>query len=158
MIVCTLKERTRAMADQTTAPMQDGNGAATMSDAEGGILRRTLFSVEHVGQTLIIVPTISGGMFRYAQLQTEANALRRKLDQTSIAGLILDLHALDYLGTEVIGAVVALARKVEDVGGRAVLCRAAPQLSEALTRMGLHRLWRHFPTREEALEAIQSRA
>jgi anti-anti-sigma factor len=146
------------MADQITAPLEEDAGPATTSDAEARDRPKTLFSVEQVGETLIVVPTIRGNMFRYAQLQTEANALRRKLDQTSIGGLILDLHALDYLGAEVIGAVVALARKVEDVGGRAVLCRAAPQLSEALTRMGLHRLWTVFPTREEALEAIQSRA
>ena len=146
------------MVDQTTTPLEENAGPGTSPDAGVRDRPRTLFSVEHVGETLIVVPTIRGNMFRYAQLQTEANALRRKLDQTSVGGLILDLHALDYLGAEVIGAVVALARKVEDVGGRAVLCRAAPQLSEALTRMGLHRLWTVFPTREEALAAIQGRA
>ena len=115
-------------------------------------------SVEHVGQTLVIMPTIRGNMFRYAQLQTEANALRRKLvqKQKSIGGLVLDLQGLDYLGAEVIGAVVALARKMEDVGGRVVFCCAAPQLSEAFTKMGLHRLWKIFPTREAALAAVQS--
>jgi anti-anti-sigma regulatory factor len=57
----------------------------------------------------------------------------------------------------VIGAVVALARKAEDNGGRAVLCRLAPQLREAMTNMGLHRLWMFYGTREEALEAIRGR-
>ncbi len=62
-------------------------------------------------ETLVIMPSIRGDMFRYAQLQTEANALRRKLDQRSIGGLVLDLQELDYLGAEVIGAVVALRAK-----------------------------------------------
>lgn len=120
--------------------------------------RQPLFCIEHVGQTLVIMPTIRGNMFRYSQLQTEANALRRKLTQKheSIGGLVLDLHGLDYLGAEVIGAVVALARKMEDVGGRVVFCCAAPQLSEAFTKMGFHRLWKIFRTREEALAAVQS--
>ncbi len=146
------------MADRIGTPSEEDVGESSAAEVDAHDWRQPLFSVEQVGQTLIIMPTIRGGMFRYAQLQTEANALRRKLGQTSIGGLILDLHALDYLGSEVIGAVVALARKVEDVGGRAVLCRAAPQLSEALTKMGLHRLWTLFPTREEALAAIESRA
>jgi anti-anti-sigma factor len=146
------------MADQISPPLEEDASEPSEAVVDARDWRRPLFSVEHVGQTLIIMPTIRGGMFRYAQLQTEANALRRKLDQTSIGGLILDLHGLDYLGSEVIGAVVALARKVEDVGGRAVLCRAAPHLSEALTKMGLHRLWAIFPTREEALAAIRNRS
>ena len=145
------------MADQIAVPLEEDASEPSASDVDARDWRRPLFSVEQIGETLVIMPTIRRGLFRYAQLHAEANALRRKLDQTSIAGLILDLHALDYLGSEVIGAVVALARKVEDVGGRAVLCRAAPQLSEALTRMGLNRLWTLFPTREEALAAIQSR-
>ena len=61
------------------------------------------------------------------------------------------------VGAEVIGAVVALARKAEDNGGRAVLCRLAPQLREAMTNMGLHRLWMFYGTREEALEAVRGR-
>jgi anti-anti-sigma factor len=145
------------MADRIAAPVEEITTETAPPEIEVRNWRQPLFTVEHVGRTLIIMPTIRSGMFRYAQLQTEANALRRELDHTSIGGLILDLHALDYLGSEVIGAVVALARKVEDVGGRAVLCRAAPQLSDALTKMGLHRLWKLFSTREEALAAIQSR-
>jgi anti-anti-sigma factor len=106
---------------------------------------------------LVVVPKISGKIFRYTQLRHEANALQRKLGQYSVDGMILDLHALHYLGAEVIGAVIALARKMEDLGGRTVLCGATPQLTDALTNKGLHRLWTFFDTREEAFAAIQSR-
>lgn len=145
------------MADQIVFPMaEDADGHSA-----GGGARRphdALFAVEHVGPTLIVVPKINGKMFRYTQLRHEANALRRKLSHSSFDGLILDLHALDYLGAEVIGAVVALARKMEDLGGQTVLCGASPQLLAALTEKGLHRLWTFFETRQEALSAIQHRA
>lgn len=146
------------MADHVAAPQKEDLTEPPAPEGTFPEWRRPLFSVEHVGRTLIVMPTIRGNMFRYPQLQTEANALRRKLEQMSIDGLILDLHGLDYIGAEVIGAVVALARKIEDGGGRAVFCCAAPQLSDALTKMGLHRLWKLFPTREEAVAAIESRA
>ncbi len=145
------------MFDEIAISTGDAPGAS--SAAASGLLDWpwTLFSLETVGSTLVIIPTISGGMFRYAQLQTEANALRRKLDQSAIAGLIIDLQALDYIGSEVIGAIVALARKAEDMGGRAVFCSAAPQLTEIFTNMRLDRLWPLFATRAEALEAVQRR-
>lgn len=117
----------------------------------------TLFSIEYRDQTLIIVPTISGGMFRYAKLQTEANALRRKMEESAIRGLVIDLHALTYLGAEVIGAVVALARKAEEIGSRVVMCRAEPQLKTALSNMGLHRLWSVLPSREDAIVEVENR-
>jgi anti-anti-sigma factor len=146
------------MADQIAAPWAEDAGEPSAADGDARDSRQPLFSVEQVGQTLVIKPTIRGGKFRYTQLRTEANALRRKLGQRTIGGLILDLHELDYSGAEAIGAVVALARKVEDGGGRAVICRAAPHLTEALTKMGLHRLWAIFATREEAFAALESRA
>jgi anti-anti-sigma factor len=146
------------MADQIAFPMAEDAGEQTAGSGVTRHSHRGLFAVEQIGQTLIVVPKISGKMFRYTQLRHEANALRRKLGQHSIDGLILDLHALDYLGAEVIGAVIALARKMEDLGGHTVLCCAAPQLVEALTKMGLHRLWTFFDTRTDALAAIQSRA
>jgi anti-anti-sigma factor len=145
------------MADRIAFPNAEDTGEEWTSGTAPAS-QSPLFSIEQVGQTLIVVPRISGKVFRYTQLRNEANALRRKLSHHSIDGLILDLHALSYLGAEVIGAVVALARKMEDVGGRTVLCCAAPQLTEALTKMGLHRLWTLFDTRKEALLALKSRA
>ena len=156
MNLCNLGERNRAMVDPITVPLEVDINEDAAPEGDAHDWRRPLFSVEHVGETLVVMPNIRGNMFRYAQLQTEANALRQKLAQRSMGGLVLDLQELDYLGAEVIGAVVALARKMEDGGGRAVFCCAAPQLAEALTKMGLHRLWALFPTREAALAAVQS--
>ncbi len=144
------------MADQIAFPMAEDAGEQTAGSGVPRHGHRTLFGVEQIGRTLIVVPRISGKVFRYTQLRHEANALRRKLGH-SIDELILDLHALDYLGAEVIGAVVALARKMEDLGGHTVLCCAPPQLMEALTKMGLHRLWTFFETRKAALAAIENR-
>jgi anti-anti-sigma factor len=144
------------MADHVAFSMAEDAGGHPV----GGGARRShtaLFAVEQIGQTMIIVPNISGKMFRYTQLRHEANALRRKLSHGSVDGLVLDLHALNYLGAEVIGAVIALARKMEDLGGQTVLCGATPQILEALTQKGLHRLWTFFETRQEALAAIQHR-
>jgi len=142
------------MIDDVTTSAEESHGVPCSVSATQQDWPWTLFSVEHVGLALVITPTINGGIFRYAQLIAEADALRRKLEQTAIGGLIIDLHALSYMGSEVIGSIVALARKAEDVGGRAVFCCASPRLAEILTSMRLQRLWPLFSTREEALRAI----
>jgi anti-anti-sigma factor len=116
----------------------------------------TLFSIECQGPALIIVPRIRRGILRNAQLQIETNALRRKVVDLAVRQLVIDLHALEYLGAEAIRAVVELARQMESTGGQAALCCTAPELKEALTNKGLHRIWPLHPTREAALAAVNS--
>jgi len=114
----------------------------------------TLFTVERHGRTLVIVPTIESGMFRSTKLRTELDALHRKFDDFGIRRVVIDLQALQYAGAEAFGVVVALARKAEESGGWAVLCGARPHVQEALTNMGLNRLWPIYPTRDKALAAV----
>ena len=115
-----------------------------------------LFFVEQEAHAVIIAPKISGGRFRYTHLQTEANALRWKLKDWTFRWLIIDLHALEYLGAEVFRIIVALARKTEEIGGRAVLCDATPEIEEALKKRGLDRIWPLYATHAEALSAIEA--
>jgi pSer/pThr/pTyr-binding forkhead associated (FHA) protein/anti-anti-sigma regulatory factor len=117
----------------------------------------TLFAIEYHGETLVVIPTIRSGMFRYAKLQIELNALRHKLLQSEVSRLLLDLSGLDYPGSEVMCAVVALARQTESRGGRIALCSATTQAESALTRMGLSRIWTLYPTRDAALAALNPR-
>jgi anti-anti-sigma factor len=114
----------------------------------------SLFEVEHQTGTLIVRPTIQSGMFRYAKLQLELNALRFKLLRNEIANLVLDLSALHYSGSEVICAVVALARQTEARGGRIALCSPTREAKTAFEHMGLLRIWKLYPTREAALAAM----
>lgn len=118
----------------------------------------TLFAIERHGTTLVVIPTISNGMFRYAKLHTEASALRRKLSGSSLRGLVIDLRALGYVGWEAISIIVALAREMEASGGSAALCCPTPQVQQVLTNMGLARIWPAHPTREAALAAVNSRS
>jgi anti-anti-sigma factor len=118
----------------------------------------TLFAIEHHGSTLVVIPTISDGMFRYAKLRTEASSLRRKLALPDLRGLVIDLRALGYVGWEAISIVVALAREMEASGGSAAFCCPTPQVQQVLTNMGLSRIWPAHPTREAALAAVRSRS
>ena len=110
---------------------------------------------ERENETLILVPRANGFGFRYADVQSESNAVRRVLDDPDVRSLVVDLGSLDYFGSELIGAIVALARHVSDCGGRAVMCNASEKMLDVLATMRLSKLWPYFATRAEALEAVR---
>lgn len=114
----------------------------------------TLFSIEHAPQALIVLPNICVGSFRYAKLQAESNALRRKLEDPAHRNLMVDLQGLNYVGSEAIGVIIGLARRVTDRGGKVALCRASASVRDVMQNMGLFRLWQHYESRDEALRAI----
>ena len=76
------------------------------------------------------------------------------LEEHSCHNLVVDLQGLDYIGSEVIGVVIGLARRVTDRGGKAALCRASANVREVMQTMGLLRLWPHFESRNEAMNEV----
>ncbi len=116
----------------------------------------TLFAIEYEQEALVVIPTIRSGIFRHAKLHIELNALRYKLLNCTAPHLVLDLSAMEYVGSEVICAVVALARQTESRGGRTALCCATSQMHAALKNLGLSRIWTIYPTREAALAAVNA--
>ena len=59
-----------------------------------------VFITERDGDTLIVVPHGDGLGFRYADVQIEANNIRRIIGQPDVANLVIDLEQLDYFGSE----------------------------------------------------------
>lgn len=116
----------------------------------------SLFGIDRHEDTLIILPLIDGGWFRYAKLHTESNALRHRLRSPELKNLVFDLGQLNYFGSELIGVLVSLARDVTNAGGKAALCNASEKMQEVLRHMSLHKLWPYYATRDEALKAIHS--
>jgi anti-anti-sigma factor len=140
----------------------DDDKPATRADesrvpADMGEWLGTLFAVERKSETLVVTPRIHSGMFRYAKLQLELNALRHKLSQSDVSNLVVDLSGLDYAGSEVMCAVVALARQTESRGGRIALCSATTQVERVFKSMGLSRVWTLYPTQDAALTAVKAR-
>lgn len=115
-----------------------------------------IFRIEGAGSTLIVIPVIDGCGFRYAQLQTEANSLRRKFELREFKNLLMDLSHLHYFGSELIGVLIALARKTTDGGGKAALCCGSDKMLDVLKNMSLLKLWPYYSSRDEALRSMDS--
>jgi anti-anti-sigma factor len=131
-----------------------------ITPAEGSISRDTewrgsIFKIEAAADTLVVIPIVDGGGFRYQQLHVEANHLQRKFEVKSFKHLVIDLENLNYFGSELIGVMIRLARGVTNVGGKSAFCGATPRMLEVLEGMRLTKLWPIFGTRAEALQHIK---
>jgi len=113
-----------------------------------------LFSIEDIDQTIIVCPHGEGSAFRYQDLHMEANTVRGYLMKPGKRNLIVDMHNLEYCGSEFIGALVSMLRETRNRGGTGVFCRAQPQMMQVLQNMSLFKLWPHFDSREDAQAAI----
>lgn len=114
-----------------------------------------MFSVETVGDIVVLQPRGEGGGFRYQDLHSEVSSVRTYLLRPGHKNLIVDLTQMDYFGSEFIGALVSMLRETKTRGGKACFCGAIPQMLEVLANMSLTKLWPHYDTREQALAQLQ---
>ena len=96
--------------------------AAGVADWHGSI-----FSIDPVASTLVVIPIADHCGFRYQQLHIEANHLQRKFETRAFENLVIDLEQLSYFGTELIGVMIRLARAVTNFGGRSAFCARRPE-------------------------------
>ena len=115
-----------------------------------------IFTAEQVDDVLIVIPSGEGSAFRYQDLHIESNAIRSHLLKGGCRHVIVDLHKMDYFGSEFIGALVSMLREVKGRGGRACFCAATPQMLQVLQNMSLFKLWPHLVTRDEALALVKA--
>jgi anti-anti-sigma factor len=114
-----------------------------------------VFDTESAGDTLIVIPHGDGLGFRYADVQIEANQIRRTLSEPGVRNLVIDLGELEYFGSEVIGVFITMAREATNRGGKAAMCNASQKMQQVLENMKLFRLWPHCDSRDAALETVQ---
>lgn len=73
--------------------------------------------------------------FQTGKVQEEANRLTAQFDQHPVrsgAQLLLDLRNVEYMGSEDLGAIVGLHKKVRGAGGRLTLVNVQPKVSEVI--------------------------
>ncbi len=137
--------------DAAPPPPQDPSAKADGLEWLG-----TIFKIERQGSTLVVIPVVDGCGFRYQQLHVEANSLQRKFEMKSFGNLVVDLCALNYFGSELIGVLIRLARAVTNSQGRVAFCSPSAKMLEVLESMRLNKLWPIFPSREDAIRHVMS--
>ena len=117
---------------------------------------REVFLVEQVGGTLVVVPQGPALNFRYPDVHRESNELFRMMDGPDLNNVVIDLSAVDYVDSVIIGSIIRLLQKARVRRGRAVFCSASDSMQEILKSIKIGTMWPLFATRAEALAAIES--
>ncbi len=69
--------------------------------------------------------------------------------------MVLDLSGTDYIGSAFMELLVRVWKRLTERGGAMVLCGLRPFCAEVLRVTGLDRLWRVFPTQDQAVTTIK---
>ena len=117
---------------------------------------REVFHVERADATLVVIPQGAGLNFRYPDVHRESNELFRMLDGPDVEHVLIDLSAVDYIDSVIIGAIIRLLQKARQRRGQAVFCCASESMREILKSIKIGTLWPLYDTREKALAAIAS--
>ncbi len=72
--------------------------------------------------------------------------------------LVVDLGTAPHFGSLIIGAIMALCKKVHDRGGRSAFCNASPGMLDAMQIMKIDSVMPYFRTRDQALASINQPA
>ena len=67
---------------------------------------------------------------------------------------IIDLTAMSYMGSSLLGLMVNVRQRIRQGGGKLVLCGMNPKLLQVFRTCSLERLFVIRPGRDEAMEAL----
>lgn len=68
--------------------------------------------------------------------------------------MVLDFGNTKFLGSRFIEVVVRVWKRICERRGQMVLCNLDPFCAEVLERTNLNRLWKFYPSRKSAVDAL----
>jgi pSer/pThr/pTyr-binding forkhead associated (FHA) protein/anti-anti-sigma regulatory factor len=142
-----------ARAAQAAPPPAAASGTGRPSPA---FLTRQhqVFPVEEAGDTLVVVPQGDIRDFFYQDIHLESNRVVHILQQYQFANVVVDYSQVKIVGSIVLDAVAAFCRAAR---GGAAQCAADPEMLSILQTMNFTSIWPHYPTRDEAVQAVRLR-
>jgi anti-anti-sigma factor len=119
---------------------------------EDGMLATTeLFTLERVGDTMIVIPTSDLNEFAYQSIEAGADNVLSVLNDGSVKNIIVDLHKTSYFGSTALAFFIRLWKRVRERNGRMVLCNVSANEKEILQITKLDGLWPLAGSRVEAI-------
>ncbi|TWU11484.1 hypothetical protein CA54_02910 [Symmachiella macrocystis] len=92
---------------------------------------------------------------QWGDVQQVGNEIIPDLDALRSPALLVDLSALDYMGSSMVALLVRLWKAVQKKNGRMVVQSEQKMVTEVLSIAGLNSLWDVVPTRDEAIGAMK---
>lgn len=88
------------------------------------------------------------------RIQNVGNALYDLVEQQRCLRLILDFTSVRSLSSSMLGVLLTLKNKLDDAGGRVVVCGLAKDLRRLFEMTALHKVFQFAPDTEQALASF----
>lgn len=115
-----------------------------------------IFQTERHGNTLVVLPMHAVMGTDQDQSDVELRLIVQTLRDPDVKHVVVDFVALTFFGTNLLGGVAMLWKKVRDHDGRLALCNVSSHGRDVLRSTRLIQLWKVYDTRAEAIQAVQS--
>ncbi len=113
--------------------------------------------IELVLDTLILTPVYDLGEFNAIAFSDDVKSALCMCEQGRARNVIIDFSHTRYFGSDAVNLFLKVHRALSVQGGRLLFCGLSSVEREILTVMALDTMWAHYPTRGQALEAVQRR-
>lgn len=117
---------------------------------------RSIFTVETVQQTLIVIPQGDVSSLEEDDIHAEMHNVIQILTAASPVNVIVDLKLAPFFGSTMLGALIKLWQKVVAFKSTMVLCNTSEFQIDVLHATKLDSVWKIYPTRAEALTALHA--
>jgi anti-anti-sigma factor len=92
---------------------------------------------------------------RLQELQNEA-ADQPPSQSVSVPRIVLDLGAVTWIGSRMIGQIASLHKSVKAAGGRLALCNVNPEITEVIETCRLTTLFSLYPDESSAVASFRA--
>jgi anti-anti-sigma regulatory factor len=110
-----------------------------------------IFQTEFYHDTLIILPIGDSQTFFYQDIHVEASRIIDLLTQRGFNHVVIDFSRVEQTGHIALEALMSICRAAP---GRSALCSANVETYATLQASALSRLFDHYATRHDALQAV----
>lgn len=113
-----------------------------------------LFHVERNDTTLLVAPRRNISSLTADDIQTELQAILETLAANDVRDVVVDLESVPHFGSEMLGALHVIWKRVRAGEGKMLLCNLSPVGREILEVAKFDTLWPIYGSRSEALAAL----
>ncbi|GAB4142716.1 MAG: hypothetical protein Tsb009_13230 [Planctomycetaceae bacterium] len=90
----------------------------------------------------------------WAEIEKLGNTLIEQMEKQKASAFLIDLNALNYIGSAMVALVVRLWKSAKEQNGKIAVVNSNTMVLEVLKLSGLDKVWTIVDSREEGLKAI----
>ncbi len=101
-----------------------------------------------------VVSFEAASISNYEGINSAAERIREYVDKHKPAVMVFDFEQVKFFSSQVLGLLLEIRAKLHEFGGEVVVSAIDPRLHKVFTITNLDKIFRFFPDRQSALEAV----